>query len=147
MNLRWTNCPKELRGQYYSPKSGRLGTGQVAAVSDFNVYCWHVNSSRARTNNDITVLDSSPLILSIPNAERKMTLPNGYEVDGQARNCFLYYLTDGIYPPWAIFVKPNHSPFNAKQSVAAQESRRKDVERLFGVLQGRFKILRHEFHE
>ncbi len=30
---------------------------------------------------------------------------------------------------------------------AAQESRRKDVERFFGVLQGRFRILRYEFHE
>ncbi len=30
---------------------------------------------------------------------------------------------------------------------AAQESRRKDVERFFGVLQRRFKILRHEFYE
>lgn len=29
----------------------------------------------------------------------------------------------------------------------AKETRRKDVGRLFSVLQGRFRILRQEFHE
>ena len=78
-----------------------------------------------------------------------MTLERGYTIDNKRQVWSLYYLTDGSYPDWSISVKPNHVPKNAKESVmtAAQEGRRKDVEQLFGVLQGRFKILRHEFHE
>ena len=53
------------------------------------------------------------------------------------------------YTPQSIFLKPILNPQNAKQAATtvAQESRRKYVERLFGVLQGRFRILRIEFHE
>ena len=149
MHLYWKNCPKNLKGQYHNPKSGKLATIQVEAVADVNLYCWHVFSERVGTNNDITVCEWSPLILSILNGTRPMKLGNGYALDGLIRQWYLYYLTDGIYPDWAIFVKPNHAPVNAKEKAMtqAQESCRKDVERLFGVLQGRFKILRHEFHE
>ncbi|GKG14205.1 ALP1-like protein isoform X1 [Tanacetum coccineum] len=50
-----------------------------------------------------------------------------------------YYLADGIYSEWASFIKsftvatdPEHTYFKQRQ-----ESARKDVERAFGVLQGR----------
>ncbi|GJS94081.1 ALP1-like protein [Tanacetum coccineum] len=54
-----------------------------------------------------------------------------------------YYLTDGIYLEWASFVKsftvatdPKHTYFKQRQ-----ESARKDVERAFGVLQGRWGLI------
>ncbi|GJT31210.1 ankyrin repeat-containing protein [Tanacetum coccineum] len=54
-----------------------------------------------------------------------------------------YYLADGIYPEWASFVKsftvatdPKHTYFKQRQ-----ESARKDVERAFGVLQGRWGLI------
>ncbi|XP_071741443.1 uncharacterized protein [Rutidosis leptorrhynchoides] len=54
-----------------------------------------------------------------------------------------YYLTDGIYPWWTLFVKAFSSVndekriyYSKKQAVA-----RKDVERTFGILQGRWHIL------
>jgi hypothetical protein len=48
-----------------------------------------------------------------------------------------YYLTDGIYPDWALFMKTISEPITIKQEHSAeqQEARRKDVERGFGVLQ------------
>ena len=55
-----------------------------------------------------------------------------------------YYLTDGIYPKWATFVKTIPAPQGQKFKLfaAAQEACRKDVERAFGVLQVRFAIVR-----
>lgn len=55
-----------------------------------------------------------------------------------------YYLADGIYPKWPVFVQSIHYPQSekAKLFVKAQESCRKDVERAFGVLQARFSIIR-----
>ena len=55
-----------------------------------------------------------------------------------------YYLSDGIYPRWATFVKTIPLPQGAKAKLFAerQESVRKDVERAFGVLQAHFAIIR-----
>ena len=55
-----------------------------------------------------------------------------------------YYLTDGIYPEWAAFVKTICHPMEQKTRHFAtqQESARKDIERAFGVLQTRFAVIR-----
>lgn len=54
-----------------------------------------------------------------------------------------YYLTDGIYPEWAAFVKSIQLPQGDKVKLfeQCQESTRKDVERAFGVFQSRFHII------
>ena len=54
-----------------------------------------------------------------------------------------YYLADGIYPDWATLVKSISAPVSSKQKIYAQwqESCRKDVERAFGVLRAKWKIL------
>ena len=59
-----------------------------------------------------------------------------------------YYLVDGIYPKWKTLVQAYKRPNNAKEArfTKQQESLRKDVERAFGVLQGRFHILRKEVY-
>lgn len=54
-----------------------------------------------------------------------------------------YYLTIGIYPKWATFVKPILMPKGSKRSLFAKfhSTVRKDVDRAFGVLQSRFAII------
>ena len=78
-----------------------------------------------------------------------MELPEGYMINGVTRHWLLYMLSDSIYPPWCIFAKPTNALMTESESIykKTQESVRKDIERFFGVLQGRFQILRHELHE
>jgi hypothetical protein len=56
-----------------------------------------------------------------------------------------YYLADKIYPNWATLVKTISAPVSLKHQVfvGTQESCRKDVERAFGVLQAKFKIIQN----
>nr|GEV98973.1 hypothetical protein [Tanacetum cinerariifolium] len=97
--------------------SGKLGTG---------------------ANNDINVLDNSLLFDDLLD-DLASAVP--YVVNGvEYRNG--YYLADGIYPEWASFAKsftvatdPKHTHFKHRQ-----ESARKNVERAFGVLQGRWDL-------
>ncbi|XP_057775396.1 uncharacterized protein LOC130994368 [Salvia miltiorrhiza] len=51
-----------------------------------------------------------------------------------------YYLTDGIYPDWPVFVKSFQFPNDEKKRrfKVMQEAARKDIERAFGVLQARW---------
>jgi len=66
-----------------------------------------------------------------------------YHVNGRQYNNS-YYLVDGIYPEWAIFVKSIPQPQSEKHKLFAQcqEGARKDVECAFGILQSRFSILK-----
>ncbi|KAK1678408.1 hypothetical protein QYE76_039256 [Lolium multiflorum] len=54
-----------------------------------------------------------------------------------------YYLADGIYPSWPVFMKGVTLPQSEKHRVftATQSAHRKDVECAFGVLKARFNIL------
>ncbi|GJR98248.1 nucleotide-binding alpha-beta plait domain-containing protein [Tanacetum coccineum] len=82
-------------------------------------------------NNDINVLDNSPLFDDKAPVAPFVVNGVGYEKG--------YYLADGIYPQWATFVKSFMVGNDAKHSYfkKRQESARKDIERTFGVLQGR----------
>ncbi|KAL9661223.1 hypothetical protein QQ045_026045 [Rhodiola kirilowii] len=55
-----------------------------------------------------------------------------------------YYIVDGIYPSYPTFVKSIRLPRSEPDKLFAkyQEVCRKDIERAFGVLQARFKIIR-----
>lgn len=130
MHLKWKNCPRSLKGQYHNPKDGKLATISCEAMCDRNLYCWHWYAGRCGTNNDITVLDNSPLINDILSSRRRMSIPGGYSVNGVMRSWLLYILVDGIYPDWAIFVGPNHAPLNDKERhmTKRQEAVRKNIE-------------------
>ncbi|GJV18419.1 ALP1-like protein isoform X1 [Tanacetum coccineum] len=93
----------------------------------------------AGANNDINVLDNSPLFDDLLN-DTAPVVP--YVVNGVGYEKG-YYLADGIYPQWATFVKSFTVANDAKHAYfkKRQEGARKDVERAFGVLQGRWGII------
>nr|GEV62746.1 protein ALP1-like isoform X1 [Tanacetum cinerariifolium] len=90
-------------------------------------------------NNDINVLDNSSLFDDLLNDTTPVLL---YVVNGVGYEKG-YYLADGIYPKWATFVKSFTVANDAEHAYfkMRQEGARKDVERAFGVLQGRWGII------
>ena len=95
----------------------------------------------AGTNNDITTLRLDRFITNLLNGAGEKTEP--FLVNGELfkQN---YYLVDGIYPSWTFFMKSLSAPVTRaeKRFVGAHEGNRKDVERLFGVVKQRFKMVR-----
>ncbi|XP_042454993.1 uncharacterized protein LOC122039043 [Zingiber officinale] len=91
--------------------------------------------------NDINVLNESPLfniVLQGNAPDDNFTVNNTSYTKG-------YYLTDGIYPEWATFMKGFPCPEDSKRNKKIkerQEAARKDVERAFGVLQAHCTIIR-----
>ncbi|XP_071689127.1 uncharacterized protein [Rutidosis leptorrhynchoides] len=91
------------------------------------------------SNNDINVLNRS----SIFDALKKGIDPSAsFEVNGHQYTKG-YYLADGIYPDWATLIKGISCPTDEPRIkfTRFQASARKDIERAFGVLQGRIHIL------
>ncbi|XP_057808745.1 uncharacterized protein LOC131023221 [Salvia miltiorrhiza] len=91
------------------------------------------------SRNDINVLDQSLVFDDI--LEGRAPKAN-YIVIGRERNMG-YYLPDGIYPQWGAFIKSIPAPQLRKHQLFAQhqEAARKDVERVFGVLQACFAFI------
>nr|XP_043630052.1 uncharacterized protein LOC122601351 [Erigeron canadensis] len=93
------------------------------------------------SNNNINVLNESDLFKDLLQ-DRAPALQ--YTVYGEEFTKG-YYLADGIYPEWATLVKSFKCPMDEKSGKFKryQEAARKDIERAFGVLQGRWAILKH----
>jgi hypothetical protein len=136
MHWIWKNCPKAHKGQYQG-KSGR-STVILEAIASAYLWIWHCFFGTPGSCNDINVLDRSPLLKTLIDSK----LSTDYVINGRQRNnC--YWLVDGIYPEWGVFVKTISDPQGEKNKYFAklQEGARKDIERAFGVLQSRFHIL------
>jgi hypothetical protein len=94
--------------------------------------------------NDINILNKSSIDAKLLTNAFDLKIPP-YTINGTTHN-WMYFLTDGIYPTWSIFVKTIGQPVSDEQSKFAsrQEYVRKDVERSFGVLVKQFKYLKHD---
>lgn len=149
MHLYWKICPRVLKGRFHTPKHGKLATISCEPVADSKLYCWHWFAEMCGTNNDITAVDNRPLLIDTQTGVRSILLPEGFVLNGATRNEPLYHLADEIYPEWSKFVKLLWVRVTDRERYLTEREMSvcKDVERLFGVLQGRIKILRHESFE
>jgi hypothetical protein len=139
MHYEWKNCPVAWQGDF----GDRDGNKSIIleAIADQSLHIWHIFFGLPGSNNDLNVLDRSPLVHNmLTGAACDMT----FEVNGQEYDRY-YLLADGIYPQWSCFVQSIHMPGDEKRAHFAkrQEACRKDVERCFGVLQARFAIIRN----
>ncbi|XP_057779656.1 uncharacterized protein LOC130998242 [Salvia miltiorrhiza] len=92
------------------------------------------------SNNDINVFNQSTLFHNV-------LWENASVVHFEANNAHYtagYYLTNGIYSEWPVFVKspPFPSDENNKRFKVMQEVACRDLERDSGVLQARWTIIR-----
>ncbi|XP_071686972.1 protein ALP1-like [Rutidosis leptorrhynchoides] len=113
----------------------------LEALTSYDGWFWHTYFGPAGLNNDINVLNQSDLFTELLAGEAP---PCTYTVNGCTFNKG-YYLEDGIYPEWATLVNSFRNPIDPKQSKFSkyQASARKDIERAFRVLQGRWTIVQH----
>ncbi|XP_062232833.1 uncharacterized protein LOC133930168 [Phragmites australis] len=139
MHWAWKNCPKGWAGMFTRGDKG-VPTMILEAVASHDLRIWHAFFGTAGSQNDINVLNKSPLFIQAIKGEAPMVqyIVNGTQYD------MGYYLADKIYPEWAVFVKTVTAPQSAEDKLFAlmQEGARKDVECAFGVLQSRFDIVR-----
>ncbi|XP_075492516.1 uncharacterized protein LOC142530572 [Primulina tabacum] len=104
MHWSWKNCPVTWRAQYTRGYHG-YPTIVVETVSSADLWIWHAFFGVAWSRNDINVLNESPFFNVLKeNAPDVNFLVNGTQYTKG------YYLTDGIYPEWATFVKSFSCP-------------------------------------
>jgi hypothetical protein len=102
--------PKGLCGMYQSHTKD--ATIILKAVASHDLWIWHAFFGMLGSHNDINVLQRSLIFRSLCNGE---TSPCSYTVNGRDYNMG-YYLADGIYPQWVVFVKKVFEPQDNKQS-------------------------------
>ena len=139
MHVRWKNCPIAFQGVYQGKE--KFSTIVLEAVADYNLWFWHAAFGFAGSSNDINILDVSPLHTRFLDGSHA-AIDFEFTI-GDCEFNKLFYLVDGIYPPLSRFVKTISIPINKKETKFAgwQEAARKDVERAFGVLQSKWRLL------
>jgi hypothetical protein len=144
MHVYWNKCPLAWQGSYKGSKG--KPTVVLEAISDYNLWFWHASFGYCGTLNDKTIFDLSPFLESLVDgtfiSKEKEAAFMPYQISSKEFNQ-LYILVDGIYPPFSRFVRGMQQPIyrSEKKFTKWQESTRKDIERAFGVLQGKFQYM------
>ncbi|GKB60669.1 ALP1-like protein [Tanacetum coccineum] len=115
----------------------------LEAIAYQELWIWHAFFGVSGMNNDVNVLRQSPLFNDLKSG-RAPDLPF---VANNVPYKSGYYLTDGIYPQWVVLIKSIKNPGtnDHKQILykTKHEAARKDVERAFGVLKKKWKLIKH----
>ncbi|KAM2046742.1 hypothetical protein ACFX1T_005493 [Malus domestica] len=117
----------------------RMPTVVLEAVASYDTWIWHAFFGVPGSQNDITVFGRSPLFNNLMEGKAPQL---DYYINDRQYNMG-YYLPDGIYLKWATLVQAIPSPRNDAEKLftSHQEAYRKDVEKAFGILQARWKII------
>ncbi|XP_071699248.1 uncharacterized protein [Rutidosis leptorrhynchoides] len=83
----------------------------LEAVASQDLWIWHGFFGMAGANNDINVLNASPLFNSIKGGTAP---PSPFDVNGHHYDRG-YYLGDGIYLDWAMLVKAPYAPLTNRE--------------------------------
>jgi len=111
----WKNCPTEWKGTC-AKGIYRVPTIILEAVASYDLWIWHASFGCPETLNDINILDRSPIFQEFYEGR---TPKYEYVVNDHKYNIG-YYLSDGIYPRWATFVKTVPLPQSVKDGLFAE---------------------------
>jgi hypothetical protein len=108
MHWKWKNYPKAWQGHYYGKSHDP--TIVLEAVASEDLWIWHCFFGLPGSLNDINILQRSHMLARLAKGDApacNYTVNNHQYTQG-------YYLADGIYPPWSVFVKTIFNPQNKK---------------------------------
>ncbi|XP_026399365.1 uncharacterized protein LOC113295230 [Papaver somniferum] len=116
-----------------------IPTVVLQAVASYDKWIWHSYFGLGGQNNDCNVLHASGLFDRELNG---VAPPCHYQINERNYNTG-YYLGDGAYPMYGCRVQAYKPAANNAQSLfnQYQEEKRKDIERAFGGLKGKFGII------
>ena len=116
----------------------------LEAICNPDTYIWYSFFGEPGSLNDLNILEKSTIDGSILNGMMEFHLPQElhYSINGTVCN-YLYFLVDGIYPKWPIFISAVSDAIPGskdKKFATYQEAVRKDIERSFGQIATKFDI-------
>lgn len=95
----WLSCPTAYHMQFKGKE--KVPTVTLEPIYDGSLWIWHAFSELVGRLNDIKVVESSPLTQKIANGEYLSSVE--YRINW-ARRIKPYWLSDSIYPKWAILI-------------------------------------------
>ena len=109
-------------GQHISKEN--KNTLILEAICDPDTYIWYSCFGELGSLNDLNILKKSTIVGSILNGMMELCLPQElhYSINGTVRDC-LYFLVDGIYPKWPIFISTDSSNSRIKRQDVCNTSR------------------------
>jgi Plant transposon protein len=148
MHTTWKNCPVAWQGSFKGKE--KKPTIVLEALCDHQLWFWHAAYGYAGVLNDITILNLSPFLDSLIDGSFNL-LEAGctpYTIGNQSFKQ-LFILVDGVYPQFSRFVQGYKMPIGERQKrfTEWQEAVRKDIERAFAVLQGRWQCIARPLHQ
>jgi Plant transposon protein len=146
MHAYWKNCPMAWKGAFGGKE--KASTIVLEAFSDYNCFIWHASFGYPGSDNDINILERSPLLAAWLDGSYHRDVDFEFTINGRQFKR-VYLLVDGIYPAVSRFVKTLDVPIGKENKTFAswQESSRKDIERTFGILQRKFHYLVRPFEQ
>ena len=117
-----------LAGQHKGHGEGGKKMLILECIAIMDLYAWFIHFGEPGSLNDINQLDKSSIVASILDGSFVLKMEE-YSINGHLHD-LVYFLADGIYPDWAIFVKTIGNPLLLAEILfsVAQEHAQKDVE-------------------
>ncbi|GKC73145.1 ALP1-like protein isoform X1 [Tanacetum coccineum] len=131
----WRNCSKAWHGQF-GRGDKKYPTILLEVVASYDLWIWHAFFGVAGANNDLTVLNNSPLFDDLHDVIDPVA---SFECNGVTFEKW-YYLADDIYPQWASFVK-SFTVASSEKNVLYNyiNGNKKVLEKILKELLGSFK--------
>lgn len=113
---------EELSGRFGWPNKGKEKKQSIVleAIWDGELWIWYACFGSPGSRNDPNVLDHSFAMEKMLSGKFFPSIP--YTVNGVTHN-LMYYLSDGIYPLWAIFIMTITDGATRKEKVFCEATR------------------------